>query len=88
LIESLSSELAKDNKIARDAAFVSLLQCLKWKELTMISKLNGGLETVRWLKQFGEQTEGMTLQEINDKLFAEGELVTIARHKQNGRKHH
>ena len=78
LIESLSNELARNNQVARDAAFVTLAAMLELERANNDFKAERRiLETLRWLKQFGEQPEGITLQEINDALFAEDDLLTI-----------
>ena len=83
LIESLSNELARENKFVRDAAFVTLAAMLELEGTGNDFKAERRiLETVHWLKRYGEQPQGITLQEINESPFAEGDLRPIAKHEE------
>ena len=80
LIESLSSELARENKFVRDAAFVTLTAMLELEGANNDFKAERRiLETLHWLKQYGEEPKGTTLQEINEAPFAEGDLLPITK---------
>jgi hypothetical protein len=83
LIDSLSNEIVRENKFVRDAAFVTLAAMLELDGANNDFKAKRRiLETLQWLKQYGEEPLGITLQEINEELLAEGDLLTIARHEE------
>jgi len=82
LVKNLSHELARENKFVRDAAFVTLVAMLELEGAANDFKAERRIiETLDWLRQYGEPPTGLTLEEVNRRLMMEENLPQIVIHK-------
>ncbi len=73
LAKQLSSTLAKENKPLRDAAFVSLRALLEVEGVSNnFAAERRIVDTIYWLKQFGEIPQESLLPQVLDRLISTG----------------
>lgn len=75
LVDQLSSSLAERNQTVRDAAFVSLRAMLEVEGASNDFVAERRIvDTLHWLKQFGEMPANIPLTEVLDRLAADVDL--------------
>jgi hypothetical protein len=69
LVQCLSNEIARNNRVVRDAAFVTLKVMIEVEGATNDFQAERRiLETINWLEQFGEIPEPTSLKEALEKV--------------------
>jgi hypothetical protein len=82
IVESISTQLARDNEAVRDAAFVSLNAMLELEGAKDNYKAERRIiETMHWLARFGNKPEGVSLAQVFDTLKSETNVLKIGNEK-------
>jgi hypothetical protein len=78
VVERISTQLAQENEVVRDAAFVSLDAMLELEGAK--NDFRAGrriIETLHWLERFGNKPEGVSLPQVLDTLMSETKVLKI-----------
>ena len=85
IVERLSNELARDNQIVRDAAFISLEAMLEMGGAKNDFRAERRIiETLHWLERFGQQPDGIPLAKELNRLMSAADFLRVQRQQELG----
>ena len=85
IVENLSNELARDNQIIRDAAFISLEVMLELEGAKNDFRAERRIiETLHWLERFGKKPEGISLAKELKSLMSAGDFLRVGKQERLG----